>query len=113
MLSSTASAKQRAKRTSRPSSVADIGSVSGRSGPLPPISPDALAAKSLTFSRPVVFDYVAAKGVLVERAQRVWDALAGGAIKVPPIERHSLEAAVEAHARLESRRTAGALILVA
>jgi NADPH:quinone reductase-like Zn-dependent oxidoreductase len=83
------------------------------SGPLPPISPDALVAKSLTFSRPVVFDYVAAKGVLAERAQRVWDALANGAIIAPPIERHSLEAAGAAHARLESRRTIGPLILVA
>ena len=83
------------------------------SGPLSPISPDALVAKSLTFSRPVVFDYVATNGVLAERAQRVWDALANGAIKAPPIERHSLEAARAAQARLESRATMGALILIA
>ena len=37
---------------------------------------------------------------LAERVQRVWDALADGSIRLPPIERHSLEAAAEAHARL-------------
>ena len=83
------------------------------SGPLSPISPDALVAKSLTFSRPVVFDFVATKAALNERAQRVWDALASGAIKAAPIERHVLEAAAEAHRRLESRATTGAVVLVA
>ena len=50
---------------------------------------------------------------LAERAGRVWAALADGTLKAPPIERHSLGAAAEAHARLESRRTIGALVLVA
>ena len=81
------------------------------SGPLAPLPPDALVAKSLSFSRPVVFDYVATQPQLAERAQRVWDALADGSIQLPPIERHSLEAAAQAHARLESRATLGALVL--
>lgn len=82
------------------------------SGPLAPLPADALVAKSLSFSRPVVFDYVATNAQLAERAQRVWDALADGTIKAPPIERYSLNAAAEAHARLESRATIGALVLV-
>jgi NADPH2:quinone reductase len=82
------------------------------SGPLAPLPPDALVAKSLSFSRPVVFDYVATQAQLAERAQRVWDALADGSIELPPIERHSLEAAAQAHARLESRATLGALVLL-
>jgi NADPH:quinone reductase-like Zn-dependent oxidoreductase len=41
----------------------------------------------------------------------VWSALADGAIKLPPIERYALDAAAQAHARLESRDTIGALIL--
>lgn len=81
------------------------------SGPLSPLPPDALVAKSLSFSRPVVFDYVAERGQLAERAQRVWGALADGTIKAPPIERYALDAAAQAHARLESRATIGALIL--
>lgn len=83
------------------------------SGPLPPIEPDALLAKSLSFSRPVVFDYVATGAKLAERANRVWTALAQGAIKPPPIERYSLDAAAEAHRRMESRDRTGALVLIA
>ena len=83
------------------------------SGGLQPVSPDALVAKSASFSRPVVFDYVATPALLQERAQRVWDALADGTIRPPVIERHALDAAAEAHARLESRATIGPLVLVA
>jgi len=83
------------------------------SGALQPISPDWLVQKSLSFSRPVVFDYLATPARLAERAQRLWDALADGSIKPPPIERWALDAAAQAHARLESRATSGALILVA
>ena len=83
------------------------------SGPLTPLPPDALVAKSLTFSRPVVFDYVASPAQLAERAQRVWDALEHGTIRLPPIERYALGAAAQAHARLEARATVGALILTA
>lgn len=83
------------------------------SGPLAPLPPDALVAKSLSFSRPVVFDYVAERGQLAERAQRVWNALADGTIKAPPIERFALDAVAQAHARLESRASIGALILTA
>ena len=82
-------------------------------GPLSPLPPDALIAKSLSFSRPVVFDYVATRAQLAERAQRVWRALGDGTIKPPLIERHPLERAMHAHVRLESRGTIGPLILMA
>ena len=83
------------------------------SGTLQPIATEQLVTKSITFSRPAVFDYVATHASLVERAGRVWAALGDGTLKAPPLERHSLGAADEAHARLESRRTIGALVLVA
>jgi len=83
------------------------------SGPLAAIEPDALLAKSATFSRPVVFHYVASARELNERAQRVWDALADGTLTLPPIERFTLAAAAQAHARLESRATIGPLVLLA
>ncbi len=82
-------------------------------GPLAPVPADALIAKSLSFSRPAVFDYAATRAERGERAQRVWSALADGKIRMPPIERHPLVAASAAHARLESRATIGALILTA
>ncbi len=83
------------------------------SGALQPIATDQLVTKSITFSRPAVFDYVATNAHLAERAGRVWAALADGTLKAPPIERHALAAAADAHARLESRRTIGALVLIA
>ncbi len=82
-------------------------------GALDAVDANALVAKSITFSRPVVFDYVATRAALQQRASRLWTALADGRIKLPPIERHSLESAAAAHARLESRATSGALILIA
>jgi NADPH2:quinone reductase len=82
------------------------------SGPLDALDPNALLAKSITFSRPVVFDYVATRAALQQRASRLWAALADGSVKLPPIERHSLESAAVAHARLESRATSGALVLI-
>lgn len=83
------------------------------SGPLQPISPDLLVMKSATFSRPVAFAYVPTRERLAERAARVWAALDDGTIELPPIERHALSAAAAAHERLESRRTMGALVLMA
>ena len=83
------------------------------SGPLAPVDPDALLAKSATFSRPVVFHYIAEPRERAERAQRLWDALADGKLKVPAIERFTLDAAAQAHARLESRASIGPLVLLA
>jgi NADPH:quinone reductase len=82
-------------------------------GALTPIDPNRLVTKSATFSRPVVFDFVATRERLSERAARVWAALADGTLKAPPIERHTLESAHAAHARLESRATIGSLVLIA
>lgn len=82
------------------------------SGPLPPLDPDRLLHKSMSFSRPVVFDYVATPRELQERAGRVWRALAAGVLPVPRIERFALDAAGAAHARLESRASIGSLVLV-
>jgi NADPH:quinone reductase len=88
-------------------------SVGQATGGLQPIASDLLVQKSATFSRPVVFDYVATPVALAQRAQRVWASLEDGSLRRPPIERHSLDAAARAHERLESRGTAGALVLVA
>jgi len=86
-------------------------SIGQATGEMRPLAADALVGKSATFSRPVVFDYVAGPAPLEMRSRRLWDALASGACKAPPIERWSLDAAAEAHARLESRATIGALVL--
>jgi NADPH:quinone reductase-like Zn-dependent oxidoreductase len=81
------------------------------SGPLGAVDPSRLVEKSATFSRPAVFHYVATASALRARAERVWQALRDGAIRMPPVERHALSAASEAHQRLESRRTVGCVVL--
>ena len=82
-------------------------------GALRPLSTDELLRKSATFSRPIVFDYVATPAELEARAARLWQAIASGACRPAPVERWSLDAAAQAHARLESRATVGALVLAA
>lgn len=82
------------------------------SGPLPPLDADRLLQKSLTFSRPVVFHFVAHRAILEQRAQRLWQALAAGVLPPPAIERFALDAAGQAHQRLESRASNGSLVLV-
>jgi NADPH:quinone reductase-like Zn-dependent oxidoreductase/uncharacterized protein YndB with AHSA1/START domain len=88
-------------------------SLGNATGPLAQVDTQALLAKSITFTRPVVFDYVATRAELERRAARLWAALAGGTLRVPPVERHALAGAAEAHARLERRATSGALVLLA
>jgi NADPH:quinone reductase-like Zn-dependent oxidoreductase len=83
------------------------------SGALKPVDPHALLAKSLSFSSPVVFDYMSSPAERRERCERLWAALADGTLRAPQIERHALDAAAQAHERLESRRSVGALVLVA
>jgi NADPH:quinone reductase len=82
------------------------------SGPLRAVDPNLLVHKSLSFSRPVVFAYIATRAALAARADALWQALADGSIKAPPIERHALDAAAQAHMRLESRQTVGAVVLM-
>jgi NADPH:quinone reductase-like Zn-dependent oxidoreductase/uncharacterized protein YndB with AHSA1/START domain len=88
-------------------------SLGNATGALAQVDTQALLAKSITFSRPVVFDYVATRAELERRAARLWAALADGTLRVPPVERHSLAGAGQAHARLESRATSGAVVLLA
>ena len=83
------------------------------SGALEAVDPHALQAKSASFSSPVVFDFMATPAERRERCERLWAALTDGTLRAPQIERHALEAAAVAHERLESRRSTGALVLIA
>jgi NADPH2:quinone reductase len=77
-----------------------------------PVPADWLGSRSATFSRPVVFHYTAEPGALARRAALVFDALAGGALRLREPTRYPLSAAAAAHADLEARRTSGAIVLV-
>ena len=80
-------------------------------GAINEISSHWLIQKSLSFSRPVAFDYVATQDKLNERAQRIWQALSEGAIKQPQYEEFDLKDAYLAHEKLESRLSTGSLLL--
>ena len=82
------------------------------SGPLAPIAPEALAQKSVTLSRPVLFHHTAERAALDEIAQQTFAALRAGTIKVERRHRYPLAAAAEAHRDLEGRRTSGPLVLL-
>jgi NADPH:quinone reductase-like Zn-dependent oxidoreductase len=82
------------------------------SGALQPLDPNLLVHKSATFSRPLLFAYLSSNAQLLARTQRLWAALADGSIQRPLIERYTLDAADQAHARLESRLSVGSLVLM-
>ncbi|GMV56949.1 MAG: hypothetical protein AMXMBFR72_00700 [Betaproteobacteria bacterium] len=86
-----------------------VGQAAGR---WPPIDADWLMAKSVTFSRPVIFHFTANPRRLREMADRLFAALRAGQI-APQITRYALPAAADAHRDLESRRTVGQLVLLA
>jgi NADPH:quinone reductase-like Zn-dependent oxidoreductase len=82
------------------------------SGPLSSIGPEALAARSTTLSRPVLFHYTAERAALNEIAQQTFEALRAGVLRVEVRHRYPLAAAAEAHRDLEARRTTGPLLLL-
>jgi NADPH:quinone reductase-like Zn-dependent oxidoreductase len=87
-------------------------SVGQAGGAMRSIEPAWFSAKSVTFSRPVIFHYMADASIRREMVARVFDALRDGRLR-PQITRYALTAATDAHRDLESRRTVGQLILLA
>ena len=83
------------------------------SGPVPPLDLARLqTAGSVFVTRPGLRDYVATRAELLSRADAVLSAVADGRLEVRIHARYPLARADEAHRALESRATAGKLILV-
>jgi NADPH:quinone reductase len=83
------------------------------SGPVPPVSPLALArGGSLFLTRPTLHDYVAEAGDLQRSAARLFAMVGSGAVPVGIGARFPLEEAAEAHRALEARRTTGSILLI-
>lgn len=87
-----------------------FGNASGKVGP---VDFGILAAKgSLFTTRPTLFDYYAQPEEREAGAARVFDMIGSGRLKVTIGQRYPLEAAAQAHADLEARRTTGSTLLV-
>lgn len=83
------------------------------SGKVPPIDPLILNAKgSLFLTRPTVFHYTATREELLWRSGDVFNWIAAGELKVRIDHQLPLAQAAEAHRLLESRQTAGKLLLL-
>ena len=82
------------------------------SGTVPPIDPMILSRKgSLFLTRPTLVNYVATRGDLLMRANAVLGAVASGDLKVRIERTFPLSQAGDAHALLESRKSAGKILL--
>jgi NADPH:quinone reductase len=82
------------------------------SGPVPPFDPNILNAKgSLFLSRPSLGHYVATREELLWRAGDVLGWIASGKLKLRLDRTYPLAEAAAAHRDLESRKTAGKLVL--
>jgi NADPH:quinone reductase len=83
------------------------------SGRVPPLDLQVLNARgSLFVTRPKLIDYVATRAELVERAEAVLGAVAGGSLKLHVHAQFPLARAADAHKDLESRATSGKLLLI-
>ena len=71
-----------------------------------------LATKgSLYNTRPTLFDYYAAPAERTAGAERVWDMIRRGIVKVTVGQTYKLEDAAQAHRDLEGRKTTGSTVL--
>lgn len=81
------------------------------SGPADPISPNVLMKKSLTVSGGSLFNYLLSTQELMHRAEAVLEGIQDGWLKLHIDHVYPLEKAAEAHQKLESRDTAGKVLL--
>jgi NADPH2:quinone reductase len=85
----------------------------GSSGPVPPIDPQRLnAAGSVFLTRPSLAHFMRTAQEFSWRADELFEAVAGGAIKIEVGGRYPLADAARAHQDLQGRRTAGSIVLL-
>jgi NADPH2:quinone reductase len=83
------------------------------SGPVPPVDPQRLnAAGSVFLTRPALVHFMRTAQEFSWRAEELFDAIAGGAIKIEAGGRYPLSEAARAHEDLQGRKTAGSVVLL-
>jgi NADPH2:quinone reductase len=82
------------------------------SGPVPPFAPGILAPKgSLYLTRQTLFTHIATREGTQAMADDLFEAVAGGKVKIRIDQRYPLEQVQQAHRDLEARKTTGSTIL--
>ena len=81
------------------------------SGPVPPISLAALAAKGLYLTRPSVFVYAHSRSATQAMADDLFDVVTSGKVDIHIAQRYALKDVRAAHEALEARQTTGSSIL--
>lgn len=82
------------------------------SGSVEPFTPQLLAGKSLTITRPIIFHYLRSREMLETMAQACFEAFETGVIEpIDPMEIPLGEAA-KAHNLLEARQSPGGIVLI-
>jgi len=83
------------------------------SGPVPPVDAQRLnAAGSVFLTRPALVHFMRTAQEFSWRAEELFDAVAGGAIKIEAGGRYPLSEAARAHEDLQGRKTAGSVVLL-
>jgi len=82
------------------------------SGVVPPFDPARLAKKGAFLTRPSLGHYTATREELLWRARELFEGLQSGAVRLRIDRELPLRDAAEAHRLLESRETAGKLLLI-
>ena len=82
------------------------------SGVVAPIDPARLAVKGVFLTRPTLWHYTATREELLGRAGDVFSWVASGLLKLRIHRTFPLEGAADAHRLLESRQSAGKLLLI-
>ena len=83
------------------------------SGAVPPIDPLVLSRKgSLFLTRPTLAHYIADREELEQRAQDIFGWMQDGNLKIRIDSEFVLEHAGDAHRALESRKTAGKVLII-
>jgi hypothetical protein len=82
------------------------------SGPPDPIAPSILSTKSMSLTRPTLFQYTATRPELLANARDVFKVVLSGAVKIQKPAEYKLKDAAQAHIDLTSRKTTGSIILI-
>jgi NADPH2:quinone reductase len=82
------------------------------SGPVGPVDPSRLAKRAIYLTRPGLAHYIATREELLWRAGELFEGIRSGTIRIRIDREFPLRDAAQAHRLLESRQTAGKLLLI-